>query len=161
LQERLGPLSGKRGMILGDILHSRVARSNIHCLRLLGAKVIVSGPPTLMPAGIEGPGGGRGPPFREGLGTPDAPITPMGQRERQTDSFVPSMREYAARWGIGPALANQLKPGAVILHPGPVNREVELASEVVDGDRSVILEQVSNGLPVRMAILEMCACLQS
>lgn len=157
LQERLGSLNGKRVMILGDILHSRVARSNVHCLRLLGAKVIVSGPPTLMPAGIESLGCEWAPDFREVLGSLDALMTLRVQRERQTDSFVPSMREYAARWGIGPALANQLKPGAVILHPGPVNREVELASEVVDGDRSVILEQVSNGLPVRMAILEMCA----
>jgi aspartate carbamoyltransferase catalytic subunit len=157
LEERIGSLSGKRVMILGDILHSRVARSNIHCLRLLGAKVFVSGPPTLMPASIESLECEWVPDFHEVLGSLDALMTLRVQRERQTDSFLPSMREYASRWGIGRALETQLKPGAVILHPGPVNRGVELSSEVIDGDRSVILEQVSNGLPVRMAILEMCA----
>jgi aspartate carbamoyltransferase catalytic subunit len=156
LQDRLGSLEGKKVLILGDILHSRVARSNIHCLRLLGVEVMVSGPPTLIPAGIESLGCKLVADFRTVLPSLDALITLRVQRERQTDSFLPSMREYAARWGIGPALARKLKPGAIILHPGPVNRGVELASEVVDGERSVILEQVSNGLPVRMAILEMC-----
>jgi aspartate carbamoyltransferase catalytic subunit len=152
LQERFGTLEGKRVLIAGDILHSRVARSNIHCLRLLGAEVLVSGPPMLIPKGIEALGCQIATSFRSAVELADAVMMLRIQVERQAE--FPSAREYASHWGLTAALAQQMKDGAVVLHPGPVNREVELSAEVADGVRSSILEQVANGVAIRMAILE-------
>lgn len=154
LQERLGTLKGKHVLIAGDILHSRVARSNIHCLGLLGASVLVSGPPTLIPKEIEALGCKVATNFREAVGMADAVMMLRVQAERQADPAFPSGREYAAHWGLNGALALQMKDGAVVLHPGPVNWGVELSPEVAEGVRSTILEQVANGVAIRMAILE-------
>jgi len=152
LQERFGTLEGKRVLIAGDILHSRVARSNIHCLRLLGAEVLVSGPPMLIPKGVETLGCRVATSFRSAVELADAVMMLRIQVERQAE--FPSAREYASQWGLTAALAQQMKEGAVVLHPGPVNRGVELSAEVADGVRSSILEQVANGVAIRMAILE-------
>jgi len=154
LQDRFGTLEGKRVLIAGDILHSRVARSNIYCLRLLGAEVLVSGPPTLIPRDIEMLGCKVAPSFRSAVEMADAVMMLRLQAERQPDQAFPSAREYAAHWGLTGALAQQMKDGAVVLHPGPVNRGVELSPEVADGVRSTILDQVANGVAIRMAILE-------
>ncbi len=154
LQERFGTLQGKRVLIAGDILHSRVARSNIFCLHLLGAEVIVSGPPTLIPKDIESLGCKIATSFRPAVEMADAVMMLRVQAERQPDQAFPSVREYAAHWGLTGTLALQMKEGAVVLHPGPVNRGVELSPEVADGVRSTILEQVANGVAIRMSILE-------
>ncbi|HXN41408.1 MAG TPA: aspartate carbamoyltransferase catalytic subunit [Myxococcaceae bacterium] len=154
LQERLGTLKGKHVLIAGDILHSRVARSNIYCLGLLGASVMVSGPPTLIPKDIEALGCKVATNFRQAVEMADAVMMLRVQAERQTDRAFPSAREYAAHWGLNGALALQMKDGAVVLHPGPVNWGVELSPEVAEGVRSTILEQVANGVAIRMAILE-------
>jgi aspartate carbamoyltransferase catalytic subunit len=157
LLEHLGTLQGQRILILGDILHSRVARSNIHCLGKLGVEVLVGGPPTLIPTGIESLGCRYVADFRSVLESVDAVMMLRIQRERLTDAAVPSLREYAIHWGFDVAAAARVREGAVILHPGPINRGVEVSYEVADSPRSAILEQVSNGLAVRMAILEMVA----
>jgi aspartate carbamoyltransferase catalytic subunit len=154
LQDRFGALEGKRVLIAGDILHSRVARSNIYCLCLLGADVLVSGPPPLVPKDIELLGCTVAPSFRSAVEMADAVMMLRMQAERQPDHAFPSAREYAAHWGLTGALAQQMKEGAVVLHPGPVNRGVELSPEVADGVRSTILDQVTNGVAIRMAILE-------
>jgi aspartate carbamoyltransferase catalytic subunit len=157
LVERFGSLSGKRVVITGDIQHSRVARSNIHCLTLLGAKVIVCGPPTLMPVGIEALGCEVIADFDRALEGADAALMLRIQLERQSESLFPSGREFARRWGLNAARAARMKEGAVVLHPGPMNRGVEISPDVADGPRSVILDQVENGVAVRTAILEACA----
>jgi aspartate carbamoyltransferase catalytic subunit len=157
LREHLGTLEGKRIVILGDILHSRVARSNIHCLGKLGVEVLVGGPPTLIPMGIESLGCRYVTDFRTVLESVDAVMMLRIQRERLTDAALPSLREYAIHWGLDAASAARVREGAVILHPGPINRGVEVSYEVADSPRSAILEQVSNGLAVRMAILESIA----
>lgn len=154
LQERLGPLAGKTVVIVGDILHSRVARSNLHCLRLLGAQVIVCGPPTLIPQGIEALGAEVSHDLDAVLPRADAIMILRIQLERQTESLFPSAREYARWWGLSAARAARLKAGALILHPGPMNRGVEIASEAADGAQSVIMAQVAHGVAMRRAILE-------
>jgi aspartate carbamoyltransferase catalytic subunit len=154
LQERFGSLEGKRVLIAGDILHSRVARSNIHCLNLLGAQVLLSGPPTLIPKGIEALGCKVAESFGEAIELADAVMMLRVQMERQADQAFPSGPEYARHWGLTTALAQRMKEGSVVLHPGPINRGVELSSEVADGSRSIILEQVANGVAIRMALLE-------
>jgi aspartate carbamoyltransferase catalytic subunit len=157
LQEHLGALEGKRIVIVGDILHSRVARSNFHCLAQLGAKVTACGPPTLMPAQAAALGVEVTHDFDGALAGADAVMMLRIQLERQTDSLFPSAREYARFWGLSPARAARLKAGAVVLHPGPMNRGVEIHPEVADGPRSVILAQVAHGVAVRRAVLEACA----
>ncbi len=157
LHERWGSLEGKTVVILGDVLHSRVARSNLFCLTTLGAHVIFAGPPTLMPAGLEELGGRLAPSFDAALAEADAVMVLRVQGERQTAGYVPSVREYARLYGLSAERAARLRPGAVVMHPGPVNRGVELAPEVADGPANVILAQVSHGVAVRMAILEACA----
>ncbi len=154
LRERLGTLDGKHILIVGDILHSRVARSNIHCLRLLGAKVTVCGPVTLVPRGIEALGAEVSHDFDRVLPEADGVMMLRLQLERQTQSLFPSAREYAKRYGLNAARAAKMKPDAIVMHPGPINRGVELSWEVADSDRSVVLDQVENGVAVRMAILE-------
>jgi aspartate carbamoyltransferase catalytic subunit len=154
LREHFGTLEGKRVAIVGDILHSRVARSNFHCLTRLGARVVACGPATLMPQDVEALGVERTLDLDAALEGADAAMMLRIQLERQNDSLFPSAREYARFWGLSPARAARLKPGALILHPGPINRGVEIHPEVADGPRSVILEQVSHGVAIRRAILE-------
>ena len=154
LRRRWGTLEGRTVAIVGDVLHSRVARSNLHCLRTLGAQVVVCGPPTLLPSHLAAPGISVTTDLDAALTGADAVMMLRVQRERQAEALFPSSAEYHRRWGLTSARAAKLKPDAVVLHPGPVNRGLELASEVADGNRSLILEQVENGVAVRKAILE-------
>ena len=158
IRERLGTLEGKVVTIVGDVSHSRVARSNVHCLPKLGAQVRFCGPPTMMPAGIEKLGGKVFYDLKEAVDGADAVMMLRVQHERIGDPLIPNTREYSKYWGLnGKKAAEWLKPGAVILHPGPINRGVELSPDVADGGRSVILDQVQNGVAVRMAILFLLA----
>ncbi|MFN7130453.1 MAG: aspartate carbamoyltransferase catalytic subunit [Myxococcales bacterium] len=153
LTEKLGDLAGRTVAIVGDITHSRVARSNLRCLTKLGAKVRVCGPPTMIPLGIEQYGCTVHYTLAEALQGADAVMMLRIQTERMQEPLFPSGREYARLYGLGLKNVELLKPDAVILHPGPVNRGVELAPEVADGPRSVILDQVENGVAVRMALI--------
>lgn len=157
LIERFGSLEGRKVSIVGDVLHSRVARSSTMCLSTLGAQVTVCAPPTLLPVGFEKLGCRLTTEIDEALAGADAVMMLRIQHERMTQALLPSLREYAKRWGLSAARAASLKESAVIMHPGPINRGVELSSDVADGPRSVILDQVENGVAVRMAILEACA----
>jgi aspartate carbamoyltransferase catalytic subunit len=149
LRRRLGELDGKRIWIVGDVLHSRVARSNLIAFRRMGAEVTLCGPPTLIPRGIEELGCEIS--FSlERLGEADVIYALRMQRERMSESFVPSIREYAARYQID---SRRLGPRQLLMHPGPVNRGVELSGQVIDSPQSLIAEQVASGLVVRMAIL--------
>ena len=154
LWRRWGTLEGKRVAIVGDILHSRVARSNLHCLKALGAKLVFCGPPTMLPLGLSTLGAEVTTDFDTALKGTDAVMMLRIQRERQGDALFPTTAEYHARWGLTNERAAALEPQAVVLHPGPVNRGLELSPEVADGQRSLILEQVENGVAVRKAILE-------
>ena len=149
LRRRLGSLEGKRIWIVGDVLHSRVARSNILAFRAMGAEVTVSGPPTLIPRGIEALGCSVAYSL-DAIGDADVIYALRMQRERMGEAFVPSIREYAANYQID---ARRLTARQLLMHPGPVNRGVELAAEVIDSPNSLIAEQVESGLVVRMAIL--------
>ena len=153
LWERWGRLDGRTVVICGDVLHSRVARSNLFALKALGARVVLCGPPTLMPAGFETLCD-TSHSLDEVIADADAVMLLRVQLERMAEAFFPSAGEYARRFGLNAARAARMKPGAVVLHPGPINRGVELAPDVADGERSLVLQQVSNGIPVRMAILE-------
>jgi aspartate carbamoyltransferase catalytic subunit len=149
LRRRLGSLDGKRIWIVGDVLHSRVARSNLLAFGIMGARVTVCGPPTLIPRGIETLGCEVAYSL-DGLGEADVVYALRMQRERMADSFVPSMREYAARYQID---LRRLSARQLLMHPGPVNRGVELSPEAIASPNSLITEQVESGLVVRMAIL--------
>ena len=153
LREALGTLDGKTVAIVGDIRHSRVARSNLHCLTKLGARVRLCGPPTLMPPGIAALGGEVFTDLRAALDGVDAVMLLRLQHERMKEAFIPSLREYATLWGLHDGALEHLPSRAVVLHPGPVNRGVELAPSIADGERSKILRQVTNGVAVRMAVL--------
>ncbi|WP_225409367.1 aspartate carbamoyltransferase catalytic subunit [Stigmatella hybrida] len=156
LRRHWGRLDGRTVLIVGDILHSRVARSNILCLKALGARVVVCGPPTLIPVGIEQLGAEVVLHLDKVLPQADAVMCLRLQTERQSESFFPSTREFSRLYGLNAARAGQMKAGALVMHPGPINRGIELAPAVADGARSVILEQVANGVAVRRAILEVC-----
>jgi aspartate carbamoyltransferase catalytic subunit len=149
LRERIGALDGRRIWIVGDVLHSRVARSGIQAFTKLGAEVTVCGPPTLIPRGVESLGCDVEYTL-DRLPEADVVYALRMQRERMTDSFVPSLREYAARYQID---GRRLGARQVLMHPGPVNRGVELAAEVIDSPQAVIGEQVAAGVVVRMAVL--------
>jgi aspartate carbamoyltransferase catalytic subunit len=149
LRRRLETLEGRRIWIVGDVLHSRVARSNLTAMRKMGAEVTVCGPPTLIPRGIEEMGCAVTHTL-EGLEEADVVYALRMQRERMAESFVPSLREYAAHYQID---SRRLGPRQLLMHPGPVNRGVELSGEVIDSPQSLISEQVASGLVVRMAIL--------
>jgi aspartate carbamoyltransferase catalytic subunit len=141
-------------LIVGDILHSRVARSNVQLLRLLGAEVEVAGPPTLMPVGISELGATVSYDFDESLGKgPDAVMMLRVQQERMQGSFFPSAREYAASWSLSGKRFAGLSEKTRILHPGPMNRGFEISSAAADDPRSLVLQQVANGVAVRMAVL--------
>jgi aspartate carbamoyltransferase catalytic subunit len=149
LRRRIGSLEGRKIWIVGDVMHSRVARSNALAFSAMGAEVTVCGPPTLIPRGIEALGCRVAYSLDE-LGEADVVYALRMQRERMGESFVPSIREYAALYQID---ARRLSPRQLLMHPGPVNRGVELAPEVIDSPFSLITEQVESGLVVRMAIL--------
>lgn len=158
LREKFGPdLSGKKVTILGDILFSRVARSNIWALRKLGAEVTLAGPSTLVPREFEHFGARVCHNLREALREADAVMLLRIQHERQSSTHFPSLGEYTSMFGLNQKRASWLKPEAIIMHPGPINRGVELDSALADSERSVILEQVTNGIAVRMAVLYLCA----
>ena len=157
LRRRWGSLAGKKVAIVGDVLHSRVARSNLYCLRTMGVDVVLCGPATLLPAEVGRLGAKVTTELDEALEGADAVMMLRVQRERQTEALFPSEREYHRRWGLTAARAEALKAGALVRHPGPGNRGLELAPEVADGLKSVILEQVENGVAVRKAILEAVA----
>ena len=152
LRQRKGRLRGLRVAIVGDILHSRVARSNLHLLRKMGADVVLCGPPTLVPPGIEtlAPVTYR---IEEALEGADAVMMLRIQLERMSGGFFPTLREYHLRFGLTEERIRRAKKDVLVLHPGPMNRGVEIASEVADGPYSVILDQVTNGVAVRMAVL--------
>lgn len=157
MREHLGfDLTGRKVTILGDILFSRVARSNIHALRTLGAEVTLSGPSTLVPAGFEELGVRVCLDLREALANADVVMLLRIQHERQTSTHFPSLAEYQSLYGLNRERSGWLKPDAVIMHPGPINRGVELDSSLADGQHSVILEQVTNGIVNRMAVLQLC-----
>ena len=153
LREHLGELKDRKIVIVGDILHSRVARSNIWGLQKLGAKVTVVGPPTFIPRQIEEMGVEVSYNLMDALKNADAVNMLRIQREREKFSLFPSSKEYSKLFGLNSDKLKLLSPNLIVMHPGPINRGVELASNVADGPNSVILEQVTNGLAVRMAVL--------
>ncbi len=153
LRERLGELDGKTIAIVGDIANSRVARSNLLCLAALGARVRLCGPPTMIPVQVEQYGCTVHHHLADAVADADAVMMLRIQSERMQDPLFPGAREYARTWGLGRESVKLLKPDALILHPGPINRGVELSPEVADGSRSVILDQVENGVAVRMAVI--------
>jgi aspartate carbamoyltransferase catalytic subunit len=158
LRRRFGKVEGLKVTILGDILFSRVARSNILCLSKLGAEVTLAGPATLVPAALKEafPQVRIAHDLHAALKDCDAVMLLRIQHERQTTTHFPSLGEYTAQFGLNAERAAWLKPEAIVMHPGPINRGVEVESEVADGPRSVILEQVRNGVAVRMAVLHLC-----
>ncbi|MDP3787500.1 MAG: aspartate carbamoyltransferase catalytic subunit [Candidatus Omnitrophota bacterium] len=153
IKEHKKKIAGLNVSIIGDLAHSRVARSNIWGLTKLGAKVTVCGPATLMPVGIERLGVKVTYDIREAIEGADAINLLRIQTERQSQNLVPSVREYAMRFGLDAEKMKYAKKDVLIMHPGPINRGVEITPEVADGPYSVILEQVTNGIAVRMAVL--------
>ncbi len=157
IREKLGDLAGKRIAILGDILHSRVALSNVYCLQKMGAEVAVCGPPTLIPKYMGSLGVKVFYDVRKALQWCDVANILRIQLERQDIKYFPSLREYAQYFGVNKQLLDSLDKEIVIMHPGPINRGVEITSDVADSDHSIILTQVENGVAVRMAILYLLA----
>ena len=157
IKERLGDIAGKKIVIVGDILHSRVALSNIFCLQKLGAIVKVCGPATLMPKYINALGVSYESDLNKALKWCDVANMLRIQLERQDKKFFPSLREYSMMYGIDKALLDSLDKEITIMHPGPINRGVEISSDVADSKQSIILEQVENGLAIRMAVLYLLA----
>jgi len=153
VQEAKGRIAGLKVAIIGDIAHSRVAHSDIIGFSKMGATVAVSGPATLIPPGIEELGARVCRKVSEAVAGADVIMALRIQKERQHDPLLPSLREYAKFYGVSEQLAQAADPEAIIMHPGPINRGVELAPELADGPRSVILDQVANGVAVRMALL--------
>lgn len=157
IKKHLGTLQGKKIAIVGDILHSRVALSNILCLKKLGAEVLVCGPPTLISQHVKSLGVEVSYNIRETLEWCDVANILRIQFERQDIKFIPSLREYALYYGVNKKLIDSIKKEILILHPGPINRGVEITSDVADSENSVILDQVQNGVAVRMAVLFLLA----
>lgn len=157
MREKCGRLEGLKVAIVGDILFSRVARSNIFALTKLGAEVTLVGPTTLVPEAFRKLGVRVAHHIDEILETTDVINLLRIQHERQRQEYFPGLGEYVSLFGLTKARAERLKPDCVIMHPGPINRGVEIDSDVADGPRSVILEQVTNGIAVRMAVLYLCA----
>jgi aspartate carbamoyltransferase catalytic subunit len=153
LTEKLGNLKGKNILIVVYIIHSRVALSNIYCLQKLGAHVRVCGPPNLIPNYIESLGVEVSYNLKESLAWCDAANLLRIQLERQDDKYFPSLREYSLQYGINQEILDQVNKNVIIMHPGPINRGVEITSQVADSNSSVILNQVENGVAIRMAIL--------
>lgn len=157
MREHKGEIAGLKVAIIGDITHSRVVRSNIYCLAKLGAEVRVCGPGTMLPPGLERLGCSVYRRLEQALDGVDCVMMLRIQRERQGASLIPSVREYARYFGLNEEKLKLAKEGAIVMHPGPINRGVELASAVADGPRNVILNQVENGVAVRMALLYLVA----
>ena len=157
MRENIGNLKGKKVVIIGDIKHSRVALSNIFCLTKLGAKVMVCGPVTLIPPNIESLGVIVEHNIDKALAWCDVANVLRIQLERQNISYIPSLREYAMYYGVNMDRVNKLDKEILIMHPGPINRGVEITSEVADSEHSIILDQVENGVAVRMAVLYLLA----
>ena len=153
MKENKGRIQGLEVAIVGDILHSRVAKSNIYALSKLGAKVRLIGPPTLVPDCLRDLGVGIYADMNDGLEGVDVIMMLRIQLERQGKGFFPSTHEYFRNWGLTAARVARAKDDAIIMHPGPMNRGIEIASEVADSSRSVILDQVTNGIAIRMAVL--------
>ena len=153
LRQRLGSVAGRRIAIVGDVLHSRVARSNVHLLATLGAEVTLVAPPTLMPIGVEGWPCASSYELDPVLPKSDAVMMLRVQRERMNQAFFPTEREYSRRYGMHAGRMAMLPEHAVVMHPGPMNRGLEISAEVADSVRSTITEQVANGVSVRMAVL--------
>jgi len=157
IREKLGEIKGKKIAIIGDISHSRVALSNIFCLQKLGAEVMVCGPTTLIPKHMASLGVRVTHNLREALNWCDVANVLRIQLERQDIKYFPSLREYIMLFGINKAIIDSLDHEIVILHPGPINRGVEITSDVADSSQSVILDQVENGVAIRMAVLYLLA----
>ena len=155
IEEKFGSLKGLQVTIVGDIAHSRVARSNIHLLGKMGAKVTVCGPPTLIPPHMEQMGVKVSYNLREAVRGADVVMMLRIQFERQNDKQIPSTGEYFRCFGLNASSVQDLKTNAIIMHPGPMNRGVEISADVADGSRSVILNQVTNGVAVRAGVLAM------
>lgn len=157
IRERLGEVAGKKVVIVGDILHSRVALSNIYALQMQGAEVKVCGPSTLMPRYIESLGVQVENNLRKALEWCDVANMLRVQNERMDVSYFPSVREYSQQYGVDKKLLDSLNKEIVIMHPGPINRGVEITSDVADSQQSVILNQVENGVAIRMAVIYLLA----
>jgi aspartate carbamoyltransferase catalytic subunit len=153
LRERWGSFAGKKVVIVGDVAHSRVARSNIHGLVTMGAEVVVCGPPTLIPVDVERLGVSVETSLEKAVEAADAVNVLRIQLERQKAGLFPSVDEYARVWGLNNDVLQNAKKDCLVMHPGPMNRGIEIAHDVADGERSVILDQVTNGVAVRMAVL--------
>src|SRR5690348_12957987 len=156
IRERLGRIEGLKVAIIGDILFSRVARSNIWALKKLGAEVTLVGPSTLVPRTFEEMGVSVARHIDDILPSADIINLLRIQHERQRKEYFPSVNEYVRFFGLTKARAEKLKPGCLVMHPGPINRGVEIDSDIADGPQSMILDQVTNGLAVRMAVLYLC-----
>ena len=161
MQEKLGNLKGKKIVIVGDILHSRVALSNIFCMQKLGALVKVCGPQTLIPKYIKSLDVDVELNLRKALEWCDVANMLRIQLERQEIKYFPSLREYTMMYGLDKALLNSLSKKIIVMHPGPINRGVEITSDVADSDQSIILDQVENGVAIRMAVMFLLAGRQS
>jgi aspartate carbamoyltransferase catalytic subunit len=157
IRRKLGTLEGVKVAIVGDILHSRVALSNIFCLKKMGAEVIVCGPPTLIPRNIESIGVRVEHDLKKALLWCDVANMLRIQMERQDINYFPSIREYSMQYGLNKEVLNSLNKEILIMHPGPINRGVEISSELADSNHSIILQQVENGVAVRMAALYLLA----
>lgn len=157
IREKLGDVNGKKVVIVGDILHSRVALSNIYCLQKLGAEVMVCGPTTLIPKHIEKLGVRVEHNLKSALKWCDVANMLRIQLERQDIQYFPSLREYSMQFGLTKEVLDELNKEIVVMHPGPINRGVEISSEVADSEHSIILNQVENGVAVRMAVIYLLA----
>lgn len=157
IREKLGGVAGKKVVIVGDILHSRVAMSNIFCLQKLGAEVMVCGPKTLLPKYIDKMGVKVETDIRKALQWCDVANMLRIQMERLDISYFPSLREYTMQYGLTSQLLKELNKPITIMHPGPINRGIEISSAIADSDQAIILNQVENGVAIRMAILYLLA----
>ena len=157
IREKLGSVEGKKVVIVGDILHSRVALSNIYCLQKLGAEVMVCGPLNLIPKNMKNLGVKVSTNLKEALEWCDVANMLRIQLERQDETYFPSLREYSMLFGLNKEILDSLSKKIVVMHPGPINRGVEITSDVADSDQSIILQQVENGVAVRMAVIYLLA----
>ena len=157
IREKLGSVNGKKVVIIGDILHSRVALSNIYALKLLGAKIMVCGPQSLIPKYISELGVFVESDLKKALNWCDVANMLRVQNERMEISYFPSVREYSQQYGLTKPIIDSLNKEIIIMHPGPINRGVEITSEIADSENAIILDQVENGVAIRMAIIYLLA----
>ena len=157
IREKLGSVNGKKVVIIGDILHSRVALSNIYALKLLGAKIMVCGPQSLIPKYISELGVLVENDLIKALNWCDVANMLRVQNERMEISYFPSVREYSQQYGLTKPIIDSLNKEIIIMHPGPINRGVEITSEIADSENAIILDQVENGVAIRMAIIYLLA----